>query len=103
MSDEIDEAELEGSAQQQKEIEKSFVSDRKQWNGKELQPYSASREAAADAMGLRYGSVGEEGQQQFLRTGLYPGMKRDIAIVLWLCAQATASMGPRSCERGNAR
>lgn len=75
---------------QQKGIEATFTkSGIKQFDGVILQPYSASREAAADSMGVKYGSVSEDEGKSFTKTGLYPGMKRDIWIVMWLCARAT--------------
>ena len=50
----------------------------------ELNPYSASRVVAAQALGLKYPNVSE--LEQFHKTGVYAGALQDTLIVLWLCA-----------------
>jgi hypothetical protein len=90
-SDEVETLEQDKqSAATQKEIERSFAKDAKVWNGLTLQPYSASREAAADSMGLKFGyRFTAADREEFFGTGLYAGIKRDIGIVMWLCAKAS--------------
>jgi hypothetical protein len=53
--------------------------------GERLQPYTPSRIVAAQAMGLLYPKIGNDGLAQLKKTGLYPGELKDIIIVLWLC------------------
>lgn len=53
--------------------------------GKPLQPYSPTRKMAAQTMGLLYPYVGEAGAAQMERVNTYPGMLKDISILLWLC------------------
>ncbi len=53
--------------------------------GEELQPFSPSRKVAAQTMGMLYPMIGEAGAEQLEKTGTYPGMVKDMAIVLWLC------------------
>lgn len=74
---------------QQATIEKSFVKGVYEFNGQAMQPYSASREAAADCMALKYSTLNEADVGRFEETGEYPGMRRDIAIIMWLCCKAT--------------
>lgn len=54
-----------------------------------LQPYTPSRIVAAQAMGLLYPKIGNDGLAQLKKTGLYPGELKDIIIVLWLCRLKT--------------
>lgn len=53
--------------------------------GEGLHAYSPSRRVAAQTMGLLYPYVGETGSDQFDKTGTYPGMLKDVIILLWLC------------------
>lgn len=92
--------------QKQDKINKAFVeSGKKTVHGLELKPYSASREAAAQAMGLHYANVDKAGQERYARTHLYPGAIRDVAIIIWLCAKATedeidgAGIEPKAASR----
>ena len=76
----------------QKRVETAFITSSKRVLGDislPLKPYSASREVAAQAMGLHYAYVDATGQERFRRTKLYPGALRDVAILMWLCAAAT--------------
>ncbi len=50
-----------------------------------LKPWTPERIVAAQGMGLLYPNIGNEGIDHFDRTGLYPGVLKDIMIVLWLC------------------
>lgn len=52
--------------------------------GEPLSNYSASRKVAAQAMGLLYPYIGEAGASQMEATGIYAGVVKDMAIVLWL-------------------
>lgn len=54
--------------------------------GVELAAYSPARMVAAQAMGLKYPMIGEEGAGSVEKTGSYPGMLKDMIIVLFLCA-----------------
>lgn len=90
----------------QKRIETAFIaSGQKVLNGKPLMAYSASREVAAQAMGLHYAYVDQAGQERFKKDRLYPGAIRDVAIVMWLCIRATeddidaAGIDPRAATR----
>lgn len=49
-----------------------------------LQPYSPSRLVAAQAMGLKYPNV-PKGFEQYSQTGSYPGLLRDVIVVLGVC------------------
>ena len=49
-----------------------------------LQPYTPSRIVAAQAMGLKYPHV-PAGFEQYAQTGSYPGLLRDIIVVLGVC------------------
>lgn len=60
--------------------------------GEKLQPYTPSRIVAAQAMGLLYPKIGNEGLAQLKKTGLYPGELKDIIIVLWLCRLKTKEL-----------
>jgi hypothetical protein len=51
----------------------------------ELKPFSPSRKVAAQTMGMLYPLIGDSGAEQLEKMGTYPGMIKDIAIVLWLC------------------
>lgn len=53
-----------------------------------LKPFSASREVAAQAMGLHYAYVDAAGKARFKRTAIYPGALRDVIIIMWLCIVA---------------
>jgi hypothetical protein len=65
--------------------------------GKQLEPFSAMRQAAATAMGLRFGLVDEsdiftvtvetlkEGMKQKQDLQFYKQMYQDCIIVIWLC------------------
>ncbi len=86
----LESGDLDPIKQQQINIDKSFIKSGLRTVGKfTLQPYSASREVAAQAMGLHYGYVTSAGKDRFERTKLYPGALRDVAIVFWLCASAS--------------
>lgn len=58
----------------------------KQLFGTELSAYSPARMVAAQAMGLKYPMIGEEAAEKIDKTGTYPGMLKDMIIVLFLCA-----------------
>jgi hypothetical protein len=77
------------SGRQQTNLNKAFVAAGRKVGELTLLPYSASREAAADVMKLHFGTIGESGRQMYIDSGMYPGLKRDIVIVMWLCAKAT--------------
>lgn len=83
------EAGTDGQETAQAKIENAFASGTRTVGDWQLAPYSASREAAAHTMGLTYGSVDEAGQARFVRTGMYPGLMKDVSIVMWLCVKAT--------------
>lgn len=59
--------------------------------GAALSPYTRRRYAAAQAMGLLWPYIGEEGLRQYELTHQYPGMVKDAAIVCWLCSTPHAS------------
>lgn len=66
--------------------EKAFVkSDKHVLGDLNLKPWTPERIIAAQNMGMLYPSIGDEGWDQFHRTGLYPGCIKDIIICLWLC------------------
>ena len=48
--------------------------------------YTPNRVVAAQSMGLRYPNIGNDGIEQFNKTGIYPGALHDVLIVLWLCS-----------------
>ena len=52
----------------------------------ELQPYTPQRAVAAQAIGLRHPNIGEDGMEQFQKTGVYPGALSDVCILLYLCS-----------------
>lgn len=54
--------------------------------GEKLRPYSQVRRDAADLMGLQYPWLSEEDADRLRKTNHYPAIKRDTAIVLWLCS-----------------
>ncbi len=54
--------------------------------GETLRPYSMSRKDAAERMGLEYPFLSTEDAQRLAKTHRYAGMKKDVAIVLWLCS-----------------
>ncbi len=54
--------------------------------GQSLRTYSPSRRVAANAMGMLYPMIGDESAAQMAQTGVYPGVIRDVATVLWLCS-----------------
>ena len=54
--------------------------------GETLRPYSESRKDAAELMGLQYPYLSTEDHDRLTKTNRYPAMKRDAAIVLWLCS-----------------
>lgn len=68
--------------------EKAFLDARTGFElfGQPLKPYTPSRKVAAQSMGMLYPFVGEEGQEQMARTGVYPGQLKDVIILLWLCS-----------------
>jgi hypothetical protein len=67
--------------------EEAFVqSEAHELGNLELQPYTADRAIAAQAMFLRYGFVDDAGVEFFKAHRIYPGAVRDVAIVLWLCS-----------------
>jgi len=65
-----------------------------------LKPYSDSRDVAAQTMGLIYGYVDEGGKARFDRTKMYLGVKNDVAIVMWLCLEATEEEINAACAEG---
>lgn len=56
------------------------------FDGVKLHPFTPQRAVASQTMGRVYPFIGKDGLEQFNRTGLYPGMVKDIVIVLWLCS-----------------
>lgn len=50
------------------------------------EPYTPNRVVAAQSMGMRYPNIGNDGLEQFSKTGVYPGALHDVLIVLWLCS-----------------
>jgi hypothetical protein len=54
--------------------------------GKALEPYSESRQIAAQAMGLQFPFVGDEGWARLAKDSPYAGAITDAAIVCWLCS-----------------
>jgi hypothetical protein len=75
---------------EQEAAEKAFVqSELHEFNGFALKPWSPARAMAAQAMGLRYGSIDAAGISRFQSDKMYPGGQRDMAIVLWLCTLKT--------------
>lgn len=56
-----------------------------------LQPYTASRIVAAQAMGLKYPNV-PKGFEQYAQTGSYPGLLRDVIVVLGACMMNDADI-----------
>lgn len=79
-------AERKNKTQAPSGANKAFIeSDGHLFLGERLQPYTASRIVAAQAMGLIYPKIGNDGLAQLKKTGLYPGELKDMIIVLWLC------------------
>lgn len=62
--------------------------------GQILAPYGPSRKVAAQGMGMMYPYIGEAGQEQFNRTGLYAGAMKDTMILCWLCVLPDADKLP---------
>ncbi len=56
-----------------------------------LQPYSPSRIVAAQAMGLKYPNV-PKGFEQYSQNGTYPGLLRDVIVVLGVCTMHDAAV-----------
>lgn len=56
------------------------------WNEKQLEPFSAQRQIAANCLGLRFGNLNKDEVEQATSTGSYPDMLQDAVIVLYLCA-----------------
>lgn len=54
--------------------------------GEELRPYSASRKVAANAMGMIFPAIGEEGAKRFEAGKPYDGFLKDAILCLWLCS-----------------
>jgi hypothetical protein len=75
------------------EEESSFIAAKSdpELFGEPLRKYSPSRKVAAQSMGCLWPLIGEEGADQMSKTGMYPGLLKDMAIVLWLCSQKDAS------------
>lgn len=60
-------------------------SERKKFNDIKLQPWTADRSIAAQALGLKYPNLSKEDWEAVKRGGIYPGAVRDIALAMWLC------------------
>jgi hypothetical protein len=66
--------------------EKAFIhSDKHALGDLALKPWTPERIIAAQNMGMLYPHIGDEGWDQFHRTGVYAGCVKDITICLWLC------------------
>lgn len=59
--------------------------------GEPLKPWTPSRKVAAQSMGMLYPFIGESGSKQLDAAGHYPGMTKDIVILLWLCTVKDAA------------
>ena len=82
--------EIETEKKPARKPDSNFVKAGKRTVGEyELAPFSPSREVAAQTMGLHYAYVDDAGKERYVRTSLYPGAIRDVAIVMWLCCKAT--------------
>lgn len=53
--------------------------------GEPLRPWTASREVAARAMGLKYPFIGDDGMKALESSGSYPQQLPDTIITLWVC------------------
>lgn len=70
----------------EQQVEASFQeSDSHYWNDVKLDGYSAQRQIAAQAMGLRFGALSKDDLDETERSNSYPGMMQDAIIVLYLC------------------
>lgn len=69
----------------QKPADKAFIESPSHVLGDlKLEPYSPSRVVAAQAMGLRYPNV-PKGFEAYSQSGTYPGILRDVIVVLGVC------------------
>jgi hypothetical protein len=60
-------------------------SDGFEFDGIKMHGYSPERYWAADSIGLRYGRLTPEQNEQWKEDGTYPGMAGDVPVVLWVC------------------
>ena len=56
-----------------------------EFGGKQLYPFSAGRQAAAQLLGLRYGSLSDDDIEKFQETSTYDGIMMDAIFVVYLC------------------
>lgn len=61
-------------------------SERRSLDGLKLEPWTPDRSIAAQALGMIYPALGDEGWASVKRSGIYPGAVRDVALALWLCS-----------------
>ncbi len=59
--------------------------------GEPLRKWSTDRKNAADSMGVLWPMIGDARWATWEETGRYPGMKKDVAIILWLLSLKPAS------------
>lgn len=59
--------------------------------GEILRAWSASREVAGRAMGLKYPFIGEDGMKALESSGSYPQQLPDTIIALWVCTLPDAT------------
>lgn len=77
---------VEANQSPQEEVEQSYIqSDGHFWNETRLDPYSAQRQIAAQALGLRFGSLTREDLGDDGTLSSYPGLMQDAIIILYLC------------------
>jgi hypothetical protein len=78
----------EGDDGQQLAIEdKAFIeAGEYDFNGIKIHGYSPERMWAADSIGLRYGRLTPEQNEQWKEDGTYPGMAGDVPVILWVCS-----------------
>jgi hypothetical protein len=97
-TDQVEQAEQENKPDK---VNKAFLrSDGHKLGDMVLKPYSYSREVAAQTMQLNIGYLNEGGKSRYDRTKLYPGVKNDVAIVMWLCIAATEDEITAACGEG---
>jgi hypothetical protein len=97
-TNQVEEAEQENKPAK---VNKSFVrSDGHKLGDMVLKPYSYSREVAAQTMQLVIGYLNEGGKARYDRTKMYPGVKNDVAIIMWLCIAATEDEITGACGEG---
>jgi hypothetical protein len=71
---------------EEQEIEQSFTdADGHFWGDKRLDPYSAQRQIAAQALGMRFGALTIEDMEELERTSSYAGLFLDAVTVIYLC------------------